>query len=118
MANTRLDREKRTVAAMIEIYCHARHRPVDGLCTECEQLYSYAIERIDKCPFKQDKPTCAKCAVHCYKPEMREKVRQVMRYAGPRMLLMHPVLSLRHYMDEFKHSRKNKSRGRNTSPKR
>ena len=95
--------------AMIEIYCHGRHDQAVGLCTECEQLYSYAMQRIDKCPFKQNKPVCAKCTVHCYKPKMREEVRNVMRYAGPRMPLSHPIMTIMHYLDEMKHARKNKS---------
>jgi hypothetical protein len=32
---------------------------------------------------------------------MREQVRQVMRYAGPRMMFLHPVLTLLHYLDEI-----------------
>ena len=59
------------------------------------------MQRIDRCPYQEDKPTCAKCPIHCYKPAMRERVRQVMRYAGPRMLLYHPVLAISHYIDEM-----------------
>jgi hypothetical protein len=111
MGQNRLERERRTIAAMIEIYCRGRHRQAKGLCAECEQLLAYATGRIDKCPFRENKPACAKCAIHCYKPEMRQKVREVMRYSGPRMLWTHPILSLMHYMDEMKHTRKNKSCG-------
>jgi hypothetical protein len=111
MVQSRLDRERRTIAVMIGIYCHGRHRRAAGMCQDCEQLYAYAVERIDKCRFGENKPTCAKCAVHCYKPQMRQQVRDVMRYAGPRMLLSHPILTIRHYIDEIKHARKNKSCG-------
>jgi len=111
MGQRRLDRERRTIGFIIEIYCHGRHGQAVGLCTECEQLFNYAMERIDKCPFKENKPACAKCTVHCYQPQMREQVRKVMRYAGPRMLLSHPILTIMHYMDEMKHARKNKSCG-------
>lgn len=41
------------------------------------------------------------CPVHCYKRDMRERMRQVMRYAGPRMLWVHPVAALRHVWREF-----------------
>jgi hypothetical protein len=108
MTKNRLERERRTIVVMIEIYCHARHRPSDGLCDECEQLCDYAMQRIDKCPFQDNKPTCAKCAVHCYKLEMREKVRKVMRYSGPRMMLYHPILAIMHYIDKLKYGRKDK----------
>ena len=67
-----------------------------SLCPECRQLHDYALTRIDKCPFMETKTFCSACKVHCYKPEMREKIRAVMRWAGPRMLPVHPVLSIRH----------------------
>ncbi len=109
MRQSRLDRERRTIEAMIELYCRGRHRQAEGLCTECRQLLAYAMQRIDKCPFQQNKPTCAKCTIHCYKPQMRGQVREVMRYAGPRMLLSHPILTLMHYIDEMRHARKTKN---------
>jgi predicted amidophosphoribosyltransferase len=112
MGQSRLDRERRTIASMIEIYCRGRHRRARGLCAECEQLLAYATQRIDKCRFGENKPTCAKCTIHCYKPEMRQKVREVMRYSGPRMLWTHPILSVMHYMDERIHARKNKICGK------
>ena len=86
---------------MIEIYCRGQHHSTGPLCAECRELFDYAMQRIDKCPFQDDKPTCAKCPIHCYKPAMREKVRRMMRYAGPRMLIYHPVLAILHYRDEM-----------------
>ncbi len=71
---------------------------------ECAPLRDYALERLDKCPFQEGKTTCAKCRVHCYKPEMREKVRTVMRYSGPRMLYRHPVLAVMHLVDSRRKS--------------
>jgi hypothetical protein len=69
------------------------------LCTDCVELRQYAFARLEKCRYQDDKPTCAKCPVHCYRPEMREKVRVVMRYSGPRMMLRHPVLAIAHIID-------------------
>lgn len=92
-------REHKTVEAMIELYCHGNHGGTKGrLCPECRELLDYAAQRLEKCPFQEDKPTCATCPVHCYKPDMREKIRAVMKYAGPRMLYRHPVLSAAHYL--------------------
>jgi len=59
------------------------------------------MERIDECAFRAQKPACSKCSVHCYKPVMRERVRHVMRYAGPRMLVHHPILTILHYADSL-----------------
>ncbi|HEY4760620.1 MAG TPA: nitrous oxide-stimulated promoter family protein [Thermoguttaceae bacterium] len=112
MGRGRLDRERRTIGAMIDIYCRRQHGQAEGLCAECRQLFDYAMLRIDKCPFQENKPTCAKCTVHCYKPQMREQVRKVMRYAGPRMMFFHPILTILHYLDEMKHARKTKSCGK------
>jgi hypothetical protein len=96
-ARGRLGREWRTIEAMIAISCRDLHGGGRGhLCPECAELRGYAHLRICKCPFGPDKPTCANCKVHCYRPEMRERVRQVMRHAGPKMLLRHPVLALLH----------------------
>ena len=90
--------EVQTVRAMIGIYCRAHHGVSKALCADCEGLLSYAGERIAKCPFGVDKPVCNQCAVHCYKPAMREEIRQVMRYAGPRMMGRHPLLGIRHLL--------------------
>jgi hypothetical protein len=98
----RLARELRTLTAMIRIYCHDVHAEDDGLCEGCAALLAYATRRLDRCVFGDDKPTCAKCTVHCYSAALREHVRQVMRYAGPRMLRRHPVLALRHVVDGWR----------------
>jgi hypothetical protein len=36
---------------------------------------------------------------------MREKIRDVMRYAGPRMLLTHPVMAIAHLLDGLRKPR-------------
>lgn len=95
----RLAREARTIGHMIGIYCRGMHRVRSGLCEDCATLKDYALKRIGFCRFGSDKPVCAKCKVHCYKPTMREQVRAVMRYAGPRMLLRHPILAIGHMID-------------------
>ena len=81
------------------MYCKAHHGTLKELCKDCQELKKYAYLRLDKCPFQENKPTCTKCSVHCYKPDMREKVRGIMRYAGPRMLLRHPILAVLHIKD-------------------
>ena len=92
-------RERKTVEAMIRLYCEAHHAPEGLFCPECQELLQYALERLDRCPFQERKTTCAKCPVHCYRPEHREQIRVVMRYAGPRMLFRHPILALLHLWD-------------------
>ena len=88
------------VEEMIRLYCRKNHAEYDRrtgrMCPACRELSGYAALRSEKCPFMENKTFCANCKVHCYKPEMREKIRAVMRWAGPRMLPVHPVLSIRH----------------------
>lgn len=96
----KLGTEFKTVKAMVEVYCRAHHRTSNTLCSECRELLEYAEVRLDRCPYGEDKPTCNQCPIHCYKPEPKEKMRLVMRYAGPRMLLKHPVLAIRHLIHE------------------
>jgi hypothetical protein len=98
----RMLREQRTIKAMIIIYCHDQHGTSNDLCAECRELREYARRRLEKCPFKENKSTCANCRVHCYKPDMRERIKQVMRYAGLRMTYRHPWLALYHFIDGFR----------------
>ncbi len=93
--------EFRTVSLMIELYCRHHHNETE-LCNECSSLRDYAEIRLDRCPYGQDKPTCNKCPIHCYKPEPKQTMKAVMRYSGPRMLLPHPILAIRHLLHERK----------------
>ena len=95
----RMEREKKTIEAMLRIYCGRQHGRGEQLCEDCGELLEYARARLDKCPFGEGKGPCAKCEVHCYKPAMRKRVREVMRYSGPRMMKRHPVLAVRHLLD-------------------
>jgi hypothetical protein len=88
--------EKRTVSAMIRLYCAAHHARGAALCDDCACLETYAHGRLDLCRFGGTKPACARCPAPCYRRVERERVRAVMRWAGPRMLLRHPVLALHH----------------------
>ena len=95
----RLAREGQTIAVMIRCYCRGHHDARTALCSDCQGLLDYAAVRLERCRFGPEKPVCAKCPVHCYQPARREQIRTVMRYAGPRMLWQHPILSLRHWLD-------------------
>ena len=101
LTHGRLRREWRTLECMVRIYCRDQHHGT--FCPECRALLDYAAVRLDRCRFGVDKPTCARCPVHCYQKQRREQVRAVMRYAGPRMLWEHPILSLWHWVDGILH---------------
>jgi len=98
MKGSRIAREKKTVSTMVEMYCKGNHG-TRTICRECGELLGYSMKRLDNCVFSESKPTCAKCPVHCYGEEMRERMRTVMRYSGPRMAYRHPVLAILHSID-------------------
>jgi len=101
-ASKRLNREWKTMEAMIKIHCRDLHGSSTTLCSECQELLDYANVRLERCRFGEEKPTCAQCPVHCYQKIRREQVKAVMRYAGPRMVWEHPIMSVRHWLDGFR----------------
>ncbi len=103
---TKREREKELVSQMIALYCKKNHKTKNGLCPECAELDCYARERSDKCPFMETKTFCSNCRVHCYKAEMRERIRVVMRFSGPRMLFWHPTAAIRHLVETKKEKKK------------
>lgn len=114
MSASRIRREKKTIRAMIALFCKHHHQPVPHdrparsaarprayLCADCRAIYEYALFRLDHCPFKEAKPACGRCRIHCYQAEQRAAIRAIMRFAGPRMLLCHPFLTVAHLADGF-----------------
>lgn len=103
---TKRKQEKAMVSQMISLYCKKNHRTKNELCPDCATLAEYARQRSDKCPFMETKTFCSNCRVHCYKPEMRERIRAVMRFSGPRMLFHHPIAALRHVIETKKEKKR------------
>ena len=101
------EKELEVVKLMIELYCHKNHKTKKhNLCPECQELYDYVIFRRGKCPFGENKPFCQNCKIHCYKPDMREKIRSVMRFSGPRIVFKHPVIATRHLIETMGEKRR------------
>ena len=98
---SRISQEKEVVEMMIRLYC--RHKEGNRqLCEECSGLIRYCRFRLEHCRFGENKTTCRICPVHCYRPDMRERIRKIMRWAGPRMILYHPAAALRHALSELR----------------
>ncbi len=95
----RLLRERKTVELMIDLYCREHHSSESDLCADCQAIKDYANLRLEKCPYQEKKTTCANCPTHCYQKAMREQIREIMRYSGPRMLGHHPGLAILHLVD-------------------
>ena len=97
------------VSEMIALYCHKKHGSPKGcLCPECTELTEDGIQRSNKCPFMETKTFCSNCKVHCYRPDMRERIRTVMRYSGPRMIFHHPVVAIWHVVSTIAEKRRMK----------
>lgn len=102
------EKEKEIVGLMIEMYCKGKKHEIDGLCIECDNLLKYAHQRVDFCPFMETKTFCENCTIHCYKPDMKAQIKEVMRYSGPRMIFHHPTLAINHEIQSFKEKRRRK----------
>lgn len=101
MANRRIEEEKTVVEQMIRLYCLKREGNAE-LCPSCRELLAYARSRLDRCRYGEEKPTCKKCPTHCHRPEMKERIKTIMRWSGPRMICYHPLASIRHLLREIK----------------
>lgn len=101
MAKNRIDQEKETIEIMVRIYCKWNNEG-DGICSACHELLEYAHDRLDRCPFGENKTSCRKCPIHCYNPQMKRRIQEVMRFAGPRMFIYYPIRAIRHLLAERK----------------
>ncbi len=55
-------------------------------CEDCRKLLLHAAAKRVLCPY-DPKPSCKKCETHCYGKGYREKIREVMRYSGIRLII-------------------------------
>lgn len=93
----KIESEIAIIEQIVALYCNKKHK--QNMCDDCQQLLNYARTRLQKCKFGDQKPRCAKCPVHCYKHDMRTKMKAVMRYTAPRMLIYKPFVYVRHYLN-------------------
>lgn len=98
----RIEEEKKIVFLMIELYYKKHKNEI-----EKKELKEYVEFRLSKCPFGDNKTFCSNCKIHCYKKDMQIKIKNVMRYSGPRMLLYHPVIAIKHVKETLKEKKKN-----------
>ncbi len=104
-AEKKRQQEKQLVSQMIALYCRKKHHSKRGLCPACAQLNTYANLRSDKCPFMETKTFCSNCKIHCYRPDMQQRIREVMRFSGPRMIFHHPIIAIHHGIEKMKEKR-------------
>ena len=100
-------KEKDLIPVMIRKYCHAHHQTKKNeVCEDCKMLMEYALFLWEKCPFKVNKTFCSFCKIHCYTPLMRNQIKEVMKYSGPRMLWTHPLFAMKHVFQMIRYKRK------------
>ena len=93
----RIAKEKEVVELMINLNCNKKHNSKGNeICEECKELLEYAHKRLSYCKFGDEKSSCSKCPIHCYKPDMKEKIKEVMRFSGPRLIIYRPFEFVRH----------------------
>lgn len=72
-----------------------------GIVPFLQRVATIRFARLERCKFGENKPTCKKCPIHCYRPQMKGQMCKVMRWAGPRMILYHPVAAIKHIIREL-----------------
>lgn len=97
----RIEEEKEVVQLMISLYCK-KYEGNKELCPNCLELMSYACQRLEHCRYSNAKPTCRKCSIHCYRPDMEQRIKDIMRWSGPRMIFSHPIFTLKHLLRELR----------------
>jgi hypothetical protein len=98
----RVEREKCILNTMITNYCKQVHK-TSVLCNDCNELIDYAEKRLLACPFLEDKPVCSKCNIHCYNTKQKDRIKEVMRTVGPKMLYTNTRDTLWYYFYKFIH---------------
>lgn len=93
----KLEREKKIVKFMIVKYCNFKHRG-ERLCESCAELLEYAHRRLDACVYGETKSSCLRCKSHCYDKAHRQRIKEVMKYVGPRMVYLMPLEYLKHVL--------------------
>ena len=101
----------RLLGKFVQVYCAGKHGAIvrepfalpgglgqRSLCPDCADFLRYAVARRMKCPLEEEKPTCKRCRIHCYARPQREKVREIMGYAGRRLIMRGRLDYLFHYL--------------------
>lgn len=108
--NAQQKKDIRLIGKFVEVYCAGKHTGAEhvpvalpgglgdrSLCPECRLFLEYAIVKRLKCPLEAEKPSCKHCRIHCYDKTHREKVREIMSYAGRKLMMRGRVDYLWHY---------------------
>lgn len=98
----KIEKDKKTLYFMIDLYCQKKHKSTVEACDECADIYQYASKKLDLCKFGDDKPNCKKCTIHCYNKATRSRIREIMRFSGPRIIFHRPYQYIRYALKSGK----------------
>lgn len=115
-----LREEAQTLRAMVGLYCGENTARREGPANAVPPAKRFSPMRSSAwppVPTGPRSPVCAKCRIHCYRAGEKAFAREVMRHAGPRLLLAHPVLSLRHLVKSLTVKAPEKPRNRTKTGK-
>lgn len=112
----KLRRDLKVLARFIDVYCRYHHADAQKiavqmkthdiqaiwgrkltLCEDCCKLLAHAFVKRSGC-LMTPKPACKRCPRHCYHPAYRQQIRQVMTFAGRKMLLTNGWDYLRYWL--------------------
>lgn len=99
MSKKHIEQEKKTIKKMITIYCNNKHNTKEILCKSCLELIEYTERKTENCVYKYNKPACSLCPVHCYSKVYKKKIREVMRFSGPRIIFYSPKSAILHLIN-------------------
>lgn len=96
--------DRLTMEAIGKIYCRGHHkdRQRDSvlLCPECRSVIEETLKRTEACP-NGHVGNCQDCDIKCQRGEAQENIRHIMRYAAPRMVFRHPVMTVKYLRKKF-----------------
>lgn len=99
------EKDRATMEAIGAIYCRGNHdaaaRGDDAMCAWCREAIEDTLERALACPHGH-KHNCEDCETHCQRGEAQQNIKVIMRYAAPRMVVRHPVMTFGYLRKKLK----------------
>ena len=100
---SKVEKDIRILKKFIQVYCDTKHKDSEktkvkksNFCEECFETLNYSIRRRENCSL-DPKPTCKNCEIHCYIPDQRQKIKDIMRHSGMHMIKRGRLDWLMHY---------------------
>ena len=100
------EREKRTVALMIRLYCRKKHGTKKIFVPNAKHFRSMRCSAVINAPLWKPRPFALTAVCIVTSRKCVKKIREVMRFSGPRMILHHPVMAVRHVIESKKEKKR------------